>query len=83
MKETDAIFTELRRQHDEAENCSDTVRVSIDTKATVKVGPFSRGGYNRTGTQGTDHDFQGRKLTPSGSSSRERTGWTCPSRRRR
>lgn len=66
MKETDAIFADLRRRHDEAEQSGDTVRVSIDTKATVKVGPFSRGGYSRTGTQGADHDFQAGKLTPFG-----------------
>jgi transposase len=34
-----------------------TLRLSIDTKATVKVGPFSRGGKNRVPTQAADHDF--------------------------
>jgi hypothetical protein len=33
----------------------------------VKIGPFSRGGYSRTGTQGADHDFKATgKLTPFG-----------------
>lgn len=32
--------------------------MSIDTKATIKVGPFSRGGYNRHGAAAMDHDFE-------------------------
>jgi hypothetical protein len=34
------------------------LRVSLDTKATVKVGPFSRGGKSRVAVQAADHDFQ-------------------------
>jgi hypothetical protein len=34
------------------------LRVSIDAKATVKVGPFSRGGTSRVPVQAADHDFQ-------------------------
>jgi len=34
-----------------------TLRVSMDAKATVKVGPFARGGKSRTKTKGCDHDF--------------------------
>ena len=30
----------------------------MDTKATVKVGPFSRGGKSRVAVQAADHDFQ-------------------------
>jgi transposase len=33
------------------------LRLSIDTKATIKIGPFSRGGYNRQGSKALDHDF--------------------------
>ncbi len=32
--------------------------MSIDSKATVKVGPFSRGGTSRVAVQAADHDFQ-------------------------
>jgi len=32
--------------------------LSIDTKATIKIGPFSRGGYSRHGAQAADHDFE-------------------------
>ena len=34
------------------------LRLSIDAKATVKVGPFARGGKSRILTQAADHDFQ-------------------------
>jgi len=30
----------------------------MDTKAAIKIGPFSRGGYNRTGINAIDHDFE-------------------------
>jgi hypothetical protein len=30
----------------------------MDAKATIKVGPFSRGGYNRYGLRAWDHDFK-------------------------
>jgi transposase len=33
------------------------IRISIDTKANVKVGPFSRGGYSRQEVKACDHDF--------------------------
>ena len=57
----------MRQVHEDAEAARDTVRVSMDTKATVKVGPFSRGGDSRTGNRGADHDFQPEgRLTPLG-----------------
>jgi hypothetical protein len=34
------------------------LRVSMDAKATVKVGPFARGGKSRLAVQAADHDFQ-------------------------
>jgi len=34
------------------------IRLSIDTKAAIKIGPFSRGGYNRHGAAAADHDFE-------------------------
>lgn len=33
------------------------MRISIDAKATVKVGPFARGGKSRIPTAAADHDF--------------------------
>jgi transposase len=34
------------------------LRISIDAKASVKVGPFARGGKSRVPTQAADHDFE-------------------------
>ena len=43
------------------------LRISVDAKATVKVGPFSRGGKSRLATQAADHDFEPlAKVTPVG-----------------
>lgn len=39
----------------------------MDTKAVVKIGPFSRGGKSRADTQGCDHDFHPQaSVTPYG-----------------
>jgi hypothetical protein len=67
VKQTDAIFANVKEVHEQAASDQHTLRLSLDTKATVLIGPFSRGGQSRTGTQGADHDFkpQGR-LTPFG-----------------
>jgi hypothetical protein len=67
VKQTDAIFEELRQVHAQAGQADDTVRASYDAKATVKIGPFSRGGYSRTGAEAADHDFKATgSLTPAG-----------------
>ena len=43
------------------------LRISIDAKATVKVGPFARGGKSRAPTVASDHDFKALAcLTPVG-----------------
>jgi hypothetical protein len=41
-----------------------TLRVSMDAKATVKVGPFSRGGKNRVEVKAADHDFAATARVP-------------------
>ena len=67
LKETDAIFQHLSKVHQQAAQSTDTLRLSLDAKAPVLIGPFSRGGKSRLGTAGADHDFKpwGR-LTPFG-----------------
>jgi hypothetical protein len=40
-----------------ADAAPDVLRISIDAKATVKVGPFARGGKSRAVTKACDHDF--------------------------
>ena len=67
IKQTDAIFEQLKQVNPEADRADDILRISIDAKATVLIGPFSRRGYSRTRTKGADHDFKPKaKLTPFG-----------------
>jgi transposase len=40
-----------------ADSAADVLRVSMDAKATVKIGPFSRGGKSRVAVAAADHDF--------------------------
>jgi transposase len=41
-----------------ADTADDVLRISMDAKATVKVGPFARGGKARVQVHAADHDFQ-------------------------
>lgn len=67
VPQTDAIFEKLKEVNPEADRARDTLRVSIDAKATVNVGPFSRRGRGRTRTKAADHDFQPQAtVTPFG-----------------
>jgi hypothetical protein len=50
-----------------ADAAPDVLRISLDAKATVKVGPFARGGKSRAITKACDHDFKPEaSLTPVG-----------------
>jgi hypothetical protein len=66
IKETDAIFDNLKQIHEETGKLDDTVRLSMDAKDRVKVGNFSRGGRNRKETKACDHDFGNDFITPFG-----------------
>jgi len=45
----------------------DVLRVSMEAKATVKIGPFARGGKSRVPVQAADHDVQAEAtVTPVG-----------------
>lgn len=55
--ETDAIFEEVHRINREADKLDGVLRLSMDSKAKIKGGPFSRGGRNRQGNKACDHDF--------------------------
>ena len=59
MPETDAIFAHVQATRIETAAESDTLRISIDTKAKVKLGDFSRGGAARGGeaVKALDHDM--------------------------
>jgi transposase len=41
-----------------ADAADDVLRLSMDAKAIVKVGPFARGGKSRMQVEAADHDFQ-------------------------
>ncbi|WP_419601731.1 hypothetical protein, partial [Thiolapillus sp.] len=43
--------------HEAEDTLAGVLRLSLDTKATVKVGPFSRGGKSRCPQPACDHDF--------------------------
>lgn len=50
-----------------ADAAPNVLRISIDAKATVKIGPFARGGKSRATTSACDHDFKPvATLTPVG-----------------
>jgi transposase len=67
VPQTDAIFEQLKQVNPEADRARDTLRISIDAKATVNIGPFSRRGRSRTKTEAADHDFKPEAtLTPFG-----------------
>jgi transposase len=72
VPQTDAIFEQLSEVNPQADEAPDTLRLSLDAKATVNVGPFSRKGRSRTGTKAADHDFKPEAtLTPFGTFSPE------------
>jgi transposase len=67
VPQTDAIFERLSEVNPQADEAPGTLRLSLDAKATVSVGPFSRRGKSRTKTEAADHDFKPEAtLTPFG-----------------
>ena len=68
IPQTDAIFKNVQAAHLRAANDPSILRISIDAKATVKLGPFSRGGLTRNATEAkaADHDMGGETVTPCG-----------------
>ena len=69
MPETDAIFAHVRDARVASATDANALRVSIDTKAKVKVGDFSRGGVSRATepVKALDHDMApGTILVPLG-----------------
>lgn len=67
IPETDAIFEQLHQVNAQADAQPDVLRISLDTKAAVKVGAYSRGGQSRCPEKAWDHDFDPEAtLTPFG-----------------
>lgn len=67
IPETDAIFEQVHKINNEADKTDGVLRISIDAKARINIGPFSRGGKSRNGELAADHDFASEDvLTPWG-----------------
>jgi len=63
IKETDAIFDNVKAQNQASDEREDSLRISIDAKAKVDVGDFSRKGKSRSqdAVKASDHDMQEKK----------------------
>ncbi len=59
IRQTDSIFENVNAAHLRATQDPTILRISIDTKAKVKIGPFSRGGRTRREKEleAADHDM--------------------------
>jgi len=67
IPETDDIFEQLHKLHQEANEDETILRLSMDAKATVLIGLLSRGGKTRIEIRALDHDTKpDAKLTPFG-----------------
>lgn len=67
IPETDAIFDHLARINAQADADETVLRLSLDAKASVWVGDYSRGGQSRVIVKALDHDFHPeKKMIPFG-----------------
>ena len=67
LPETEAIFDRLAQVNPAADAAESLLRLSVDAKATIPIGLFARGGYNRLTIKAWDHDFKPKaKVTPVG-----------------
>jgi len=60
IPQTDAIFANIARVREESRNDPQVLRISLDTKAKVSIGPFSRRGRARgkSAVRAADHDMK-------------------------
>src|SRR4051794_32207796 len=64
---SDAIFEQVNTVNRAADANESELRISMAAKASVKVGPFARGGKSRVPTKAADHDFDAlASITPVG-----------------
>jgi len=69
VRATEAIFDTVHRENQASDARADSLRISMDTKAKLPVGAFSRGGTSRgsEAIQAWDHDMRPKeKLVPCG-----------------
>ena len=62
IKETEAIFHQVFQINRIADETDGILRLSMDTKAKVNIGLFSRRGKSRQGVKGSDHDFNPERI---------------------
>jgi hypothetical protein len=58
LPQTDAIFEQVHQVNAAADQAEEVLRISMDAKAAVKIGDFSRGGVSRVAVAAADHDFK-------------------------
>ena len=58
VPQTDAIFEQLQVVNRKADETTGVLRISMDAKAAVKIGLFSRRGRSRVRVNASDHDYQ-------------------------
>jgi len=69
IEETDSIFDNVKTKNSCSDNNASSLRISIDTKAKVNIGEFSRNGKTRAleNPAASDHDMAPKeKLVPFG-----------------
>ena len=67
IPQTEAIFERMSVVNPAADAAETVLRLSVDAKATINLGLFARGGYNRLTVKALDHDFApDEKVTPVG-----------------
>jgi hypothetical protein len=67
IPETDAIFEQLHQVNRAADEDETVLRLSLDAKAAVLIGLFSRNGQTRVTVKALDHDFDPKhKVIPFG-----------------
>jgi hypothetical protein len=67
IPQTDDIFAQVNEVNRVADQAENVLRISMDAKARVKIGSFSRGGTSRIEVKASDHDFKPKAaLTPVG-----------------
>lgn len=58
LPETDAIFGKLHEVNREADRLPNLLRICMDAKASMKIGPLCRGGMSWVLLKSLDHDFK-------------------------
>jgi hypothetical protein len=58
VEQAEAVFERLKQVNPEADRAEGMLRIAIDAKATVNIGPSSRRGKSRTKAKAVDHDFK-------------------------